>query len=301
MGKKALLKSNLELWLNDIFLRNGLFTIVTSGETDIYNNDISRLLSSNDPTFVDNNTIFQSPYKNWVYEDGIVPIESGVLPPVVASGVIVNGTFYSSSTNGTYAHAIDFPNGRVVFDNALAGSPIVQVDYSYKEATVDFANIFDNEDMPIQIETALKDNPAQTGVAGYPKSDTRTLPAVFIDVLSRSTIAYELGTREGAANFDGIFHLWTRDDFMRDIIEDILVDENRQILLGINFNTAQYPLLSTGAKNTSFTSYSLMANLNNVHFWRRIYLDVIDATKDVPLFEIERSRIGFNAKVYQNF
>jgi len=303
MGKKALLKSNLELWLNDLFLRHGLFTTIASGATDVYGNDISRLRPSNDPTFPVDGTVFQSPYKNWVYESGIIPIEVGVISaPIVVSGVIVDGTFHQTTeTTGTYAHIIDYPNGRVIFDSPLAGSPVIQADYSFKEVTVDFANVFNNENMPLQIETSMKDNPAQTGVESYPTSDSRTLPAVFIDILSRQSSGYELGWRSLVADYFGVFHVWARDDFQRDMIEDILADEQRQVLLGINFNTAQYPLLSRGERNPSFTSYSTLADVNGPYFWRRIYLDQTGPTKDVPLFEVERSRINFNARVYPNF
>ena len=40
---KSLVKSNLELWLNDLLLKDGFFTDITTGETDIYGRDISLL------------------------------------------------------------------------------------------------------------------------------------------------------------------------------------------------------------------------------------------------------------------
>lgn len=302
LGKKALLKSNLELWLNDLFIRNGLYSNISAAQLDIYSRDLSVLVASNDPTFPIDNTVYQSAFKNWIHEEGVVATESGILAPIVNSGIIVDGTFYATATtSGTYAHIIDFPNGRVVFDSPLAGSPVVTADFSYKEVTVEFANRLNNENQPIRIETSLKDNPAQTGVDSYPTSDTRTLPAVFIDVLNRKSSAYELGTRAAVADYFGVFHIWAREDFQRDLIEDILADEYRQVLLGINFKTAPYPLLSRGEKNPSFTSYAALANIYSSHFWRRIYLDDMEPRKDNPLFEIERSRISFNARVYPNF
>ena len=302
LGKKALIKSNLELWLNDLFIRNGLYVNVASGDLDIYSRNLSSLVASSDPTFAVDNTVFQSAFKNWVHEDSVVGAASGVAAPVVNSGVIVDGTFYSTTTtSGTYAHIVDFPNGRVIFDTALAGSPVVEADFSYKEVTVDFANRLNNENNPIRIETSLKDNPAQTGVESYPTSDTRTLPAIFIDVLNRKSSAYELGTRDAVADYFGVFHIWARDDFQRDMIEDILADEHRQVLMGIDFRTAQYPLLSRGEKNPAFTSYTALANVHSPQFWRRIYLESIEPKKDAPLFEVERSRILFNARVYPNF
>lgn len=302
LGTKALVKSNLELWLNDLFIRNGLYTNIASGSLDIYLRDLSLLVISSDPTFQADNTVFQSAFKNWVHENAVAAAESGIAAPVVNSGVIVDGTFYeTATTSGIFAHIVDFPNGRVIFDTTLVGTPVIQADFSYKEVTVDFANRLNNENQPIRIETSLKDNPAQTGVDSYPTSDTRTLPAVFIDVMNRQSSAYELGTRDAIADYFGVFHIWTRDDFQRDLIEDILADEHRQVLFGINFNTAQYPLLSRGEKNPAFTSYAALANVHSPQFWRRIYLESIEPRKDTPLFEVERSRISFNARVYPNF
>jgi len=299
LGRKALIKSNLDLWLNDLFIRNNLYTNVASGEIDFYSRDVSRLIVSSDPSFVADNTIFQSPFKNWVHEDGVTSSTAGDLPPTVASGIIVDGTLYpTATTSGAYAHIIDYPNGRVIFDTALAGTPVVQADYSYKEVTVDFANSFDNENKPLKIEMSYKDNPAQSGTDVYPFSDERTLPAVFIDILNRQSKAYELGTRDAIADYFGVFHIWARNEFQLDLIEDILAEEDHQVILGINFNTAAYPLLSKGEKNPAFTSYAAMAQLWTNSFWRRIYLEDVEPHKDTPLFEIERSRMNFTAKVY---
>ena len=302
LGRKALVKSNLDLWLNDLFIRNGLYTNVADGDVDLYGRNISSLVASSDPSFDADNTIFQSPFKNWVHESGVTSAESGVAAPIIASGVTVDGTFYLTATTvGAYAHIIDYPNGRVIFDTALAGSPSVSTSYSYKDVTVDFADSFNNENMPLKIEMSYKDNPAQTGVDIYPVSDERTLPAVFVDILNRQSTPYEIGTRNSIANFICTLHVWARDDFQLDMIEDILTEEDDQVILGINFNTAPYPLLSRGEKNPLFTSYANLAQLWTSSFWRRIYLIDIETRKDTPLFEVERSRINFTARVYPNF
>lgn len=304
---KPLIKANLKLFLEDLFLRSGFYTNVASGQTDFYGRDLSRMMPADvvypEPDFVSSfpNKVWQSAFKNWTHEDGIPSAESGVLPPMVSSGVVVNGTFYPQATTvGTYAHAIDFPNGRVIFDTPLAGTPTVQGNFSYKTILVDSANSFENERNPLLIETAYKDNPRATGVDIYPGVDSRTLPAVFIDFQRRDNAAYELGNRNPIKDFFGVFHIWTRNEFMHDLIEDVISDEFRQVLLGIDFNTAPDPLLAGGAKNPSFTGYSTLANRWGPHFWRRIYLENVSPKKQKPLYEIERSRVDFTARVYPN-
>jgi hypothetical protein len=288
--------------MNDLFLRNGLYTSVAVGDTDFYAHDLSLMNPVvGHPTYQDGR-MFQSPFKNWVYEPGIPSPQSGIASPVVASGVTVDGTFYDqATTSGTFAHFFDFPNGAVVFNSALGGSPIVQTSFSYKMVHVENANKVGNENKKMLIETAYKDNPPQTGVVIYPDIRSYTLPAVFIDFTSRKSLPYELGTKKPIKQFRGVFHIWSHDDFDLDIVEDILADAQRDVLFGIDFNTAPFPLLSRGRLNPSWAGYTTYADIYSPFFWRRIYLDSSDPTQDPPLFEVERSRVNFEIKVYANF
>jgi len=301
LRRKALLKTNLELWLNDKLLRDGLYTNVSTAETNIYGADISLLVPVNDEDFSDGR-VWQSAFKNWVYEPGIPSPSSGVAPPMVSSGVTVNGTFYSdTAVSGVFTHYIDYVNGRIVFDSPVSSLSIVQGQFAYKEVMIDHADKLDNENEPLQIETTYKDNPEQTGVETYPSKKSRTLPAVWIDITGRNNDGYELGSKSLVSDFLGVFHIWGRDSYLRDIIEDILSDTHRDVLLGIDFNTAEFPLLSRGRKNSNWPGYAAQANVYSKDFWRRIYLDNIDARKDTSLFEIERTRVGFLARIYPNF
>lgn len=301
LRRKALLKTNLELWLNDKLLREGLYTNVSTGETNFYGANISQLIPVEDESNADGR-VWQSAFKNWVYEPDIPSPASGVAPPIVASGISVNGTFYpQATTSGVFAHKIDFPNGRVIFDSPILTSSLVEGQFAYKEVMIDHADKLNNENEPLQIETTYKDNPEQTGVETYPTKNSRTLPAVWIDLVGRNNDGYELGSKSLVSDFLGVFHVWGRDSYLRDIIEDILNDAHRDVLIGIDFNTAAFPLLSQGQRNPAWPGYSAQANVNSNDFWRRIYLDNIDARKDSSLFEIERTRVGFLARIYPNF
>jgi hypothetical protein len=300
-GRKSLLESNLQFWLENKMLDEGLYTNISTGQTDFYGRDLSRLVSiENDEDFQDGQ-VWQSAFKNWVYESGTIPLDSGLVPPTLVSGVTVDGTFYANSVSGAFEHFVDFPNGRVVFTSPIALASNVQSSFSYKEVTIDFAESFDNERMDLLIETAIKDNPQQSGVQDYPAKDNRTLPAIWIDVLRRENDGYELGSKSLVADFFGVLHVWARDRWLRNIVEDILNDAHRDVLFGIDFNDAPFPLLDKGRRNPAWTKYSDYASPNSPFFWRRIYLDEIGSKKDKPLFEIERTRVTFQARTYPNF
>lgn len=302
LGTKSLLKSNIELWLTDIFLRQGLYTNVDVGDTTFYGQNTSLLNPvTSDPNYADGR-VFQSAFKNWVYETDIPSPASGVAPPTVASGVTVDGTFYpEATTSGTYEHFVDFPNGRIIFASALAGSPVVEAAFAYKTVHIDSASSLDNENTEALYETAYKDNPPQTGIPIYPQERNFTLPAVFYDFQRRRSLPYELGTRDPIKQYFGVFHIWARDEMFGDIIEDVLADEQRQVILGINFNDAPFPLLSRGRRNPAWPGYSAQANLYGPFFWRKIYLDSTEPRQMPALFEVERIGVDFEIKVYPNF
>jgi len=303
LGSKSLVKSNVQYWMNNLLLSYGLYTNVATGETDFNGIDYSYCNPVIDHPTYNDGQVFQSAFKNWVYESGIIVFETGIAAPIVASGVTVNGTFYDTSTTvGTYAHKIDYPNGTVIFDAPLGGAPTVQAAFSYKMTTVEMANNMNNENIELLIETNLKDNPPQTGVITYPQQNRQnTLPGVFIDFLSRKSLPYELGTKDPVKVFMGYFHIWTHGDMMQDILEDILADAQRDVILGVDFNDAPHPLLSEGEINPAWTTYSDMARQSSPYYWRKIYLDISDPKQDASLYEIERSRIAFKIKVYPNF
>jgi hypothetical protein len=302
---KSLVKQNLELWLNDIFLKEGMFQTVSVNETDVYGRDISVLSSMSDESFADNR-VWQSAFKEWVYESGISPLYSGVSPPILVSGVTVNGTFYPKDStapgyNASFAHTVDHTNGRIIFSSPIAGNSVVKAAFSYKEVTVDHADTFENEQKEFYIETAYKDNPHQTGVITYPEANSRTLPMVLIDILNRTSEPYELGLSAGVSVFQCVLILWSRDSYMRDMIEGILTSRERSTLIGINFNTAPDPLIFRNDRNPAFTNYDTMAQVWSPYFWRRIYIDDISARRIEPYNNIERTQIDLTIRVYPTF
>lgn len=307
LRRKALTKVNLEIWLNHIFIQDGFYNNISVGETDFYGNDLSLMSNStDDPTFSIPGQTWQSSFKEWVHESGVSSTEAGYPAPIIASGVWVDGTFYPRYSHmigydPAFAHTIDYRNGRVIFNTPISTSSVVQASFSYKDISVDFADEFEGENRPLLVETSLKDNPWQTGVERYPSYNSRTLPLVLIDMRSTESEGYELGNGTEILNMRGFLHIWARDNFMKDMIEDAILERQRSVILGVNFNTTPFPLDSVGDKNLSFTSFSEYSNVWSPNFWRRIYLEDMEQITDTPLFNIDRSRIQFTARVYPNF
>jgi hypothetical protein len=294
-GIKSLTKSNLTYWLENKLLTAGLYINVPSGDLNYYGQDLSILVPVvDDPTYA-SGTLFQSAFKNWVHESGITPSESGLAAPIVCSGAYVDNAFVARGAGVK----VDYPNGRVIFSSPQTGT--VRASFAYKMVGVDDADRFDNENMPLLIETHYKDNPMQTGVQTYPTAISRTLPMVFVEFTERRNAAYEIGSASLIAELRGVFHVWSRDQMIPDIVEDILTNAQQEVLIGIDFNRAEYPLNHEGDKNSGFTSYDEMADIHHSLRWRRIYLDEVNSRKQKPLYEVQRTRVDFLARVYPSF
>ena len=302
---KAQVKANLNLWLNDLFLRDGFYSTTSTGEQDVYGRDLSLLIATQDASYADNR-VYQSAFKNWVHESGLIPSSTGIIPPLVSSGITVNGMFYPTSPLdpgyvSAFGHKTDFPNGRVIFDSPISSASVVQGEFSYKSIAVDNASTFENETKEFYFETSLKDNPQQTGVITYPKENSRTLPLVLIDIISKNNEAYELGVASNTALISASLIVWTRDEYMKDQIDDLLTIQGHTVLLGVDFNKAPQLLDFAGDKNPAFTNYDDFARLDSPNFWHRIYIDEANSRRLQPYYNMERLQINFSIRVYPNF
>ena len=115
--------------------------------------------------------------------------------PINISGVFVDGTFYATG-NVTKPFYVDYPNGRVVFDTALATTSTVQLEYSHK-----WVQIVPAQGVPwfreIQQGSFKNEDGFQVEASGgwAQLGQTRIqLPAIAVEVVpARSLEGYQLG------------------------------------------------------------------------------------------------------------
>src|SRR3990172_8402618 len=115
------LKGNLKTWLDWAFLEVGAFTNIIVPTTGQYGGLNHRLRLTADPNY-SSGEVWQGFRQDWVWETGT----SYRVQPIQASGVIVNNVFYPTLTTiGAYAHRIEYPNGRVVFNSPISTTGVV--------------------------------------------------------------------------------------------------------------------------------------------------------------------------------
>jgi len=254
---RSLLKLNYKLFVDMHMLREGAFTNIASGSQFYDGSSLSLLLPD---TSADNilygiadGQVWQSPYRQWVYESG-VPLDGTNIPspPVVASGLYIEGAFRATD-DATFGHTIDYINGRVIFNSPQSLDLQVHAEFSAREVRVGFEHDFNQQfDFNTQ-ELQFSTNPLTSMQLVYPSGNIQSLPAIFIEVDNRTLEGYELGNRSATITDQVKFHVWALDDVQRDNIVDILTGQWRKSLPMIDFNVAPLPL--SGILNTLSPEY----------------------------------------------
>lgn len=224
------IQDNLIEFLDYGLLEKGNYFNVTLGETSTNGFDYSKLTPSSSQSY-DSGQAWEGFRKNWVWQSGISGVD-GADNPIVGSnhakpgisGVYVDGTFYPSDTVGTYAHYVDYFNGRVVFDNAIPTGSLVQAEYSYKYINVIYAN-----SLPWLREIQYRSLDLNSTVNSdftLPSEMRVQLPAIAVEVVPRRFFkGYQLGGGQWVYT-DVLFHCLAEDEITRNTLVDIISQQN---------------------------------------------------------------------------
>ena len=271
---RFLLKTSMRFFLEQELLRDGNYDVITSGLQFYDGSDMSRLVpDTSDEVLAELGNlsagqVWQSPFKNWVYEDVPALNPSIILAkwPAAfrASGVYIDGAFRLEN-DSVYPHTIDYLNGRVIFNSLLPLEKIVQASYTYKTVSVLGLREFNNQLRFASLEQQFSSNPRTANQLIYPSGTTRVipLPTIFIEDMGRKFGAYQLGDRSLIARDELMFEIWALDESTRDNLVDLVSFQQRKSIPILNFNIVPLPL--SGIKNAlspEFVPYRDLA-LNN--------------------------------------
>lgn len=257
------LQDNLVEFLDWGLLEKGNYYNVTLGELSPTNARYDILKLSPNPNYT-SGVAWEGFRSNWVWQSGISYIPAPRVGTQVArpgiSGVYVNSTFYPSSTTGTYAHGVDYYNGRVIFDNPIPTGSIVQAEYSYKYINVVYAN-----SLPWIREIQHKSLDLNNDVEFNTPNELRIqLPAIAVEISPRRTMrGYQLGGGQFVYT-DVLFHCLAEDEFTRNKLLDIVSLQNDRAILTFNSNilaqSGAFPLNHLGMTGSGALRYPDLVN-----------------------------------------
>ena len=227
------IKENIVSFFDWGLLNKENFVNVEIPSSGYYGGDEHRLRPVKDPRYTDGQ-VWEGFRSNWVWESGVTgdssPLVSNDPTNPGVSGVYVNDTFYPNTTTGEFAHHVNHPLGRVVFDTAIDTDSVVNCEYSYK-----YVNVGQCNGLPwfkqIQKNSERVDRKQFLSSSGdwSQLSQTRMqLPAIGVEVTnSRSFKGYQLGGGSYVYT-DILIHCVAEDAYMRDSLIDMVSYQNEK-------------------------------------------------------------------------
>lgn len=270
--------SNLKLYFDQLLVERGWYDNVASGETDWHGNNLSQVFAVQDDARypIDSGTsvhVWQGFKKNWVVESGMQPLTSGLTNPTIPRSVIIGGVSHPVRPfDGASGIAIDFRNGRVIFESGVTFGTTVQVPHSEKYVWVDTVA----RDLITNQITAI-DNTNRTVVSEVPSGQIGQLPMILMEaVASKEPQGMQLG---GGLILKPVINLhiisnnrWDKDELIDFIeqrkdetiqmvsLDDVPEQFTQQGDFGSGWLTHANLIASYKDKNLYITSVSLLKN-----------------------------------------
>lgn len=250
------LEDNIKGFLDWSFIHIGGFVNVDIPTSGINNSsNFHTLKPVSDPT--QKARIWEGVRKDWVYETGVVYDSTS---PNSISGIYLNNTFLPSPTgSGSYGYNINYPLGRVIFNNNISSTSSVQLEYSYRYIQTYKANesVWWKE---VQKETYNPANFKPSGDYSITANHRVQLPAIIIETIPRTVLVpHELGTTKNIVIQDLFLHVFTENPVHRNNIMDILVAQKDNVLLLYDIDSVArsgvYPLNKYGNINSNGLYY----------------------------------------------
>lgn len=235
------LQDNIVEFLEWSLLEKGNYMNVTLGELSADGIDCSKLRLSSNSAFPSGKA-WEGFRSNWIWQSGIsynpAPIvgTNDSIPGL--SGVYVNNVFKPSNSVGTYAHKVDYFNGRVIFDNPIPTNSVVQAEYSYRYINVVYANSLPwlAEIQYSSLNLGEDFNILNKGKYDIPSEARIQLPAIAVEIVPRRIMrGYQLGGGQWVET-DILFHCLAEDEYARNKLIDIISLQNDKTIYMFDSN-----------------------------------------------------------------
>jgi hypothetical protein len=273
------LEDNLKSYLDNGFLHIGGFVNINAPTSGIFNNGLHKAYPVKVPGYRDFQ-VWQTIKKDWVWESGIT---YNNISPITISGITVNNTGVPAPTgSGNMGYQINYPLGRITFNNPVVSGTNVQLNYSYR-----WCQVYKSSTSPWWRElqqSTLENNQIQKTDSGdfYIDAQHRVqMPCIIIEPIARSTmIPYQLGDHTFRIQQDILFHIFTENASHRNDILDILRLQKNKVIELYNIDKIRnvYGTNYAGAIVNSGLKYNELINKDQYKWFPCYFIDynVID-------------------------
>ena len=256
----SLLEDNVKSFLDWSFVEIGGFINVNIPTESVSTGNFHTLKAVGDPARTAR--LWEGLRKDWVYENVTYDGHS----PISISGIYLNDTFLPAPTgSGNYGYNINYPLGRVVFDNNVSSASEVKLEYSYRYVQTYKANesVWWKE---VQAETYNPSAYKPSGDYSITANHRVQPPAVIVETIPRTElIPHQLGSATNIVIQDLFLHVFTENAVHRNTIMDILLNQKDKAIILYDIDKVVknqvYPLNKYGNVNTTGLSYPELANI----------------------------------------
>jgi hypothetical protein len=269
------IEANLKMFLDWSFLNIGGWFDVNLNESGLQNYSYDKLTLSDDKTQSPGKT-WESIRKDWVWET----VSYNNRSPISNVEVSVNG-----STAATNTYKIDYPNGRIIFNNSQPIQSMVKAKYSYRYAQVYRANDSDWFSL-LQYSgpsTTKNIDRLANGSWKIGKNQIVQLPAIIVESLPRSrSRPHEIGSGGLILEQDFAFHILADNKNDRNKIIDILRLQQDLVIWLFDTNALmkddKYPLNYNGSLKNSPLMYPAIID---EYPWKKCWM------RNINVFDVE--------------
>ncbi len=213
---------------------------------------------------------------------------------------------YVDSVETGSGYTIDYPNGKVIFDQALSSTNTVSADYSYRNVQSYVGNQ-SNLFFEIQYDSQNPANnswasSATSGDYATDPSQRMQLPAVLIEcVAQKKSEGYELGSGRLKIDQDVLVTVVSENKYERNIITDILSEQKHKTInlydIDVLNKRNQNSLNYDGSLNESGLMYNQISADNTLQWSKAYFKDVVTSEVETNNPNLHMSKVRFKAEV----
>lgn len=246
------LMSSFYLWIDHEILSRGEAFINYSG----------KLYETNDPNFLDS-SLYGAPFKQWVYDSSIAGAN-------VPTGIYSNGTFLPKDTSGL---ALDYNNGRAIFNaNTVTGENIT-ASYSLKEFNIYYT---DEREEKLLFEKAYEAMPKTYEVTGSLGYLDNPYPCIFIKHRTSENLPFAFGGLDSSQTEIRCIVL-SDTSFKLDSAISILNDSSRKVFPLLSADEVPFNYLGDFKTGSYFNYQELCQDRQDLVMIDKVSISKLDA------------------------